>query len=424
MLTQRALDPTSGTDASADGAKSVKIYQSLRIGSVVSLCRYPRTVKKIWPNPAAALTGAARIRAIMRVLLAGGGSGGSATPVLAVAEVLRTRDPSIELLYIGTSAGPERDLVEAAGIPFQSVPAGKLRRYFSVQNVWDVGNLALGLTRSLMTVRRFKPDVGFGAGGFACVPPLWAARLSGVPIHIHQQDAIPGLANRLLAPAATSISVTFEETLRHFPGSRTSRQGNPVRPSVLAGDRDRFFKQFDLDPKVPLVLVTGGGTGALKLNQLVARASARLVEHTQIVHLTGQGRAVDVQLRSPRYVERPFFVDEMADALHAATVVVSRAGLGTLSEIAALGLPAIVVPMPRSHQGANARIMHAHGAAVVLDEDLLTPEKLIDQVLQLIASAERRNELSIAVQTLLPADAAERIADRIEELGHSRARDC
>jgi UDP-N-acetylglucosamine--N-acetylmuramyl-(pentapeptide) pyrophosphoryl-undecaprenol N-acetylglucosamine transferase len=352
----------------------------------------------------------------MRVLLAGGGSGGSATPVLAVAEKLRARDSSSELLYVGTSTGPERALVEAAGIPFQSVPSGKLRRYFDLQNVWDVANVGRGVAHSFGIVRQFKPDVAFGAGGFACVPPLWAARLSNVPVVIHQQDAIPGLANRLLVPAATSVSVTFQETIRHFPKSKTWLSGNPVRQSVLEGDRDRFFGRFDLDPQRPLVLITGGGTGALRLNQLAAQASERLIQHAQVLHLTGQGREVDVPFRSPRYLQRAFLIDEMADALHAATVVVSRAGLGTLSEIGALGLAAIVIPMPASHQLANARAFAVHRAADVLNEETLTSDMLAGRVFRLVADAEMRAALGEAARRLLPLDAADRVADRIREL--------
>jgi UDP-N-acetylglucosamine--N-acetylmuramyl-(pentapeptide) pyrophosphoryl-undecaprenol N-acetylglucosamine transferase len=352
----------------------------------------------------------------MRVLLAGGGSGGSATPVLAVAEVLRARDPALQMLYIGTSAGPERALVEAAGIPFHTVPAGKLRRYFDLQNVLDVGNVGVGVMRSIDVVRRFRPDVAFGAGGFACVPPLWAARLSGVPVHIHQQDAIPGLANKLLTPAATSISVTFSQSQRHFPASRTTVTGNPVRRLVLEGDRSRFFDQFGLDADIPLVLITGGGTGALRLNQLVAEASGHLVEQVQVMHLTGQGRGVEVPFQSARYVQKAFLVEEMADVLQAACVIVSRAGLGTLSEIGALALPAIVIPMPRSHQQANARAFAAGGAALVMDEDGLTPAMLARETLGLVADATRRTALGEAARRMLPLDAAERVADQIKAI--------
>jgi UDP-N-acetylglucosamine--N-acetylmuramyl-(pentapeptide) pyrophosphoryl-undecaprenol N-acetylglucosamine transferase len=352
----------------------------------------------------------------MRVLLAGGGSGGSATPVLAVAEALRARDPSVRISYVGTSGGPERALVEAAGIPFYSVPTGKLRRYVDMQNIWDVGNVALGILRSLRLVRRLRPDVAFGAGGFACVPPLWAAKLSGVPVHIHPQDVIPGLANKLLVSAAASISVTFSESLPHFPALKTTVVGNPVRRIVLEGNRDRFFGQLNFNPELPFVLITGGGTGALRLNQLVAAASERLVEHVQVLHLTGQGREVEPRFESERYVQRAFLVHEMADALKAASVVVSRAGLGTLSEIGALGLSAIVIPMPRSHQLPNARTFADADAAVVLNEESLTSDLLAEEILRLVSDEERRVRLGAAARRLLPLDAAERVANQLRTI--------
>lgn len=349
----------------------------------------------------------------MRVLLAGGGSGGSATPVLAVAEVLRRRSPSVELLYIGTAGGPERALVDAAGIPFLSVPAGKLRRYVSLENFTDVAHVVAGLLASLQAVRRFRPDVAFGAGGFASVPPLWAARLLGVPVHIHQQDVIPGLANRLLVPAARSISVTFEQTLPRFPRARSVLRGNPVRQSVLEGVPSRFFTAFGFDSTVPTVLFTGGGTGALRLNQIAARAANDLARSAQILHLTGQGREVPVEHMSPRYKQQAFLTEAMPDALRAATVIVTRAGLGTLSEISALGLPAVVVPMPRSHQEANAAAFERAGAAVVLHEEALTPEILARTVNELINDPRRRAAHGEAARALLPLDAAERVADDV-----------
>src|SRR5438067_4801372 len=187
----------------------------------------------------------------MRVLLAGGGSGGSATPVLAVAEALRARAPDAELLLVGTASGPERALAEAAGVPFAAVASGKLRRYLDWHNVLDAGRVPLGIAQAVGVVRRSRPDVAFGAGGFAAVPPLVAAALGGVPVAIHQQDVIPGLANRLLVPFARRISVTFPSSLAHFPAGKTAVNGNPVRPGLIAGDRETAERLFGLEPDLP-----------------------------------------------------------------------------------------------------------------------------------------------------------------------------
>lgn len=346
----------------------------------------------------------------MRVLLAGGGSGGSATPVLAVAEALRARAPDAEFLLVGTASGPERALAEAAGVPFAAVATGKLRRYLDWQNVLDAGRVPVGIGQCVVVVRRFRPDVAFGAGGFAAVPPLVAAALGGVPVLIHQQDVEPGLANRLLVPFARRIGVAFPESRAHFPRRRTLVVGNPVRADVLTGDRARAVALFRLDPALPTLLVTGGGTGALGLNERVAAAVPALVGFCQVIHLAGRGRAVAPIQSSPRYHAYEFLIDEMKHALAAADLVVSRAGLGTLSELAALGKPTVLVPMPDSHQAANARAAARAGAARVVAQAALTPERLVEVTRSLLEDAAARAALAAAARRLFPADAADRLA--------------
>jgi UDP-N-acetylglucosamine--N-acetylmuramyl-(pentapeptide) pyrophosphoryl-undecaprenol N-acetylglucosamine transferase len=350
------------------------------------------------------------VGAAMRVLLAGGGSGGSATPVVAVGEAVRARVPDAAFLFVGTASGPERALAASAGFPFAAVEAGKLRRYLDWRNVLDAGRVPLGVLQAVAVVGRFRPDVAFGAGGFAAVPPLVAAALSRVPVVIHQQDVQPGLANRLLVPFARHVSVAFPDSLAHFPRGRTTVNGNPVRSGITAGDRQRAAAIFGLEPGLPTLLVTGGGTGALGLNRLIAAAVPALVEACQVIHLTGRGRSVSPAVASPRYHAFEFLVDEIPDALAAADLVVSRAGLGTLSELAALGKPMVLVPMPRSHQAANARAAAAVGAARVVAEERLTPDSLASLVRQLLADEAERASLAAAAGRLLPRDAAERVA--------------
>ncbi|HLH24018.1 MAG TPA: undecaprenyldiphospho-muramoylpentapeptide beta-N-acetylglucosaminyltransferase [Chloroflexota bacterium] len=356
----------------------------------------------------------------MRVLLAGGGSGGSATPVLAVAEALRRWAPEAEFLLVGTASGPERALAEAAGVPFVAVSTGKLRRYVDWQNVIDAGRVPLGVAQAAGIVRRFRPDVAFGAGGFAAVPPLVAAALGGVPVLIHQQDVEPGLANRLLVPFARRVSVAFPESRAHFPRRRTVVVGNPVRADVLTGDRERAVALFGLEPDVPTLLVTGGGTGALGLNERVAAAVPALVERCQVIHLTGRGRAVPPARSSPRYQAHEFLVDEMKHALAAADLVISRAGLGTVSELAVLGKPMVLVPMPDSHQAANARAAARAGAARVVAQADLTPERLVALAGALLADAPARAALAAAARRLFPIDAADRLAALLVEMAARR----
>ncbi len=351
----------------------------------------------------------------MRVLLAGGGSGGSAAPVLAVAQELHRRGPC-EFLYVGTASGPERDLVASLGIPFRTVQTGKLRRYWSLQNLADLFRIPLGLAESLALVASFHPDVAFAAGGFAAVPPLLAASLLRRPVVIHQQDVEPGLANRILAPFATAITVTFAPSAGHFPRSKARVTGNPVRREILEGSREEALRLFGFRADKPVLLVTGGGTGALGLNRLIARAVPLLVPHCQILHITGRGKEVEVTHLGSDYRQVEFLTEEMAHALAAAKVVISRAGLSTLTELAALGKPTVLVPMPRSHQNANAAAFARENAALVLQEEGLNPEKLAETVLALLQDEQRLTVLGERARALMPPGAEVRIADEIQRV--------
>jgi UDP-N-acetylglucosamine--N-acetylmuramyl-(pentapeptide) pyrophosphoryl-undecaprenol N-acetylglucosamine transferase len=349
----------------------------------------------------------------LRVLLAGGGSGGSATPVLAVAQALREHEGHVQFLYVGTQDGPEEALATAQDLPFAGVASGKLRRYWSWQNFVDPPKVALGIGQAYALARRFKPHLAFAAGGFGAVPPLLAARLAGARMVIHQQDVEPGLANKVLVPFAARITVSLPASLEHFPKNRTVVTGNPVRREILQADAQQAAH---VEPGVPLILATGGGTGALGLNKLVAAAAPQLVEHVQIVHLTGRGRGVPAQTDSPRYRAHEFLVEELPHLLAAAAVVISRAGMGTLTELAALAKPALVIPLPGSHQWANARAFARQAAIEVADQDALTPETLAKRVLSLCDDAARRAELGRNIAASMPRDAAERIATELLSL--------
>jgi len=344
------------------------------------------------------------------VLLAGGGSGGSATPVLAVAQALRRRDGAVEFLYVGTRDGPEAGLAAAEGIPFAGVATGKLRRYWDVRNLSDPLNVVAGTIEAYRLVRRFRPHVAFAAGGFGTVPPMVAARVAGAYTVIHQQDVEPGLANRLLVPFARRVTVSLPGSRAHFPAQRTSVTGNPVREALLKADPRIAFDELQIDPREPLLVVTGGGTGALGLNRLVAAATPRLINQLQVVHLTGRGRGVPAATDSKRYRSIEFLVEQMPHLLAAATIVVSRAGMGTLTELAALGKPSLIVPLPGSHQWANARAFVQLGAIEVADQDALTGDSLAERILTLLADASRREQLGRTLANSMPRDAAERIA--------------
>jgi UDP-N-acetylglucosamine--N-acetylmuramyl-(pentapeptide) pyrophosphoryl-undecaprenol N-acetylglucosamine transferase len=346
----------------------------------------------------------------LRVLLAGGGSGGSATPVLAVAQALRRHEPTAQFVYVGTRGGPEASLAAAQQIPFVGVHSGKLRRYWDVENLIDPFRILAGISESLQVARRFKPRLAFAAGGFGAVPPIVAARLVGAKTIIHQQDVVPGLANRLLAPLADRITLSLASSAAHFPVERAVVTGNPLRDEIVSADPTIAFERLPLIAEVPLVVATGGGTGALSLNRLVAAAAPALVDSAQVFHLTGQGRGVPAHTASSRYHAVEFVVDEMPHLLAAASLVVGRAGMSTLTELAALSKASLIVPLPDSHQVANALEFGRLGAIEVANQADLTPSDLSRRILNLLDDSTRREQLGQALSRSMPRDAADRIA--------------
>lgn len=348
------------------------------------------------------------------ILLAGGGTGGSVSPLLAVAASLRRQAPTVRCVFVGTRRGPEERLVRAAGLPFEAIPAGKLRRYWSGQNFVDVGRVAAGLVAAWRLLTRLRPAAVVSAGGFVAVPVVWTAWVRRIPVLVHQPDLRAGLANRLSAPFARRITVAFDASARSFDARKILVTGNPIRSAVLRGDRQRAHRTFALRADRPTVLCLGGGTGARGLNQLFVSAIGPLLTRVQVVHLTGEGRGVE-QPRDATYHALAFLTDTLPDAFAAADVAVSRAGLGALSELAALGVPTAVVPMPGSHQEINARFFADQGAVLTV-EQAAGPGALRQVIERLLDDTALRTRLAERSRALVPADAADAVAREVLKL--------
>lgn len=349
------------------------------------------------------------------VLFAGGGTAGPVTPLLAVAAEIRRLHPGWRCSWIGTATGPERQLVEAAGIPFEHIPAGKLRRYLSWRTLLAPFEVVCGLVQAWRIIGRQRPSVVVSAGGFVAVPVIWAARLRRVPVHVHQQDLRPTLTNVVTAPFASSFSVAFEKSAADFSRRNPVVTGNPVRPAVLSGSRERAREVFGLADGLPTVLVVGGGTGAAGLNSLVFGSLGVLTAEAQVIHLTGRGKSGGAE-ENGRYRQYEMLTDDMPHALAAADLVVTRAGLGTLSELAVLGKPTVIVPMPRSHQEDNAKYFSDQGAAVYLSEPELFSKKFGETVVGLLRDKERLAELSRGIRKLNDPGAAAKVAELVAGL--------
>ena len=366
----------------------------------------------------------------MRVVIAGGGTGGHTSPGLAVAA--RLREIGAEVHWIGSRRGIEARRVPEAGVPFYSIPVGKLRRYWDWQNVPDLAVRApAGLARSWRLLRRLRPSLVFATGGFVALPPALASRALHIPLVVHEQTSVPGLANRVAGRFARRIALTFPMTGDEFPRERTVLTGNPLRPELRGGSRAEACRRFGLDPVAPIVYITGGAQGSHRLNRDVGGALPRLLEVCQVIHQCGDNPATGdrawltaraqalTESRRRRYAIQPYVGAELRDVYAAAALVIGRSGAGTVNECCQLGLPALYVPLPGTsgdEQTANARLVEAAGGAVMFPQVSLTPDGLADAVARLLADPAALTAMGERARTLAQPDAADRIVRLLQEV--------
>ncbi len=355
----------------------------------------------------------------MKIILSGGGTLGPVTPLLAIAEAYRKKYPDAKFVWVGTTDGPERELVEKYQIPFFVIQAGKWRRYFSLLNLADVFKLFIAFIQSLVLIAREKPDLLISAGGFVSVPVHWAGALFGIPAWAHQQDARPGLANKLITPFAKKITTALRESARFFPPAKTAWLGNPSR-DLSVKDSTASRAKFGISAGAPVVLAMGGGTGSARLNQMVVEALQHWPPDWQVIHLTGRERprelAVNAAKIFPNYHVYDFFNEEIKDAYAAADVVVARAGFASLTELAALAKAVILLPMAGTHQEDNAGYFVKENAALALDERLTSGLELAQRVKELMDNPVRRELMGKRLSELLPPVEEEKIVEIMDEL--------
>ncbi len=378
----------------------------------------------------------------MRVIVSGGGTGGHITPLYAVIQELREENPRVEILWIGSKIGPEKDFAQRHNIPYEHIAAGKFRRYTpngldfggdpsSIgQNFIDMFKVPIGIIQAYFRIADFMPDVIFSKGGYVSLPVVIAGKLLGVPTIIHESDVIPGLANRIASRFATVVLTGFTEAKKYFPIKSNVRfSGNPVRSEILNANREKAFSVFKFQPAKPVILVTGGSLGASRINQVVMGAIESILEIAQVIHLTGERDWVKIAphaIRLERFGYRayPNLTDNMAGALAIADLAITRAGANTLSEFAVLGKPMIIIPLGSGaggHQEANAKIFTKHGAAIVINEEKFDGETLLRQIKELINSEEKLADLSKNAKNLAHPNAAAAITREITHLASHRS---
>jgi UDP-N-acetylglucosamine--N-acetylmuramyl-(pentapeptide) pyrophosphoryl-undecaprenol N-acetylglucosamine transferase len=350
--------------------------------------------------------------------LAGGGTGGHAYPSLTVGEQLRARGAG--LVYYGSEHGPERALAEEAGIPYRTIPASQVRGGPKRILLGSL-NMLRGRRVALATLRADRPAALFATGGYAAAPVGWAAPSAHVPLLVFLPDVAPGWSVRFLARYATRVACTVEASLGSLPAAKAIVTGYPVRGQFTAATRAEGIARFGLDAALPTLLVTGGSLGAHRINAAIAAALPRLLPRAQVLHVTGRDDAgwlaneraeLPPTLRDRYHVHA--YTDDMAWAMAAADLAITRAGASTLGELPVAGLPAIVVPAGFSDQTVNARYLAERGAAVIVADDNL--DRLQPELLRLLEDVSARRAMAEAMRSLARPDAAAHLATLMEEI--------
>lgn len=368
----------------------------------------------------------------MKIVFTAGGTGGHFYPIIAVAEeVLRiARERKLikpRIYYIASHPYDARLLYENE-ITFRKSSAGKLRQYFSIRNFFDFFKTIKGTLQSLLQLFIVYPDVVFSKGGYDSVPTVFAARILRIPIFIHESDAIPGRANLWASKFAYRIAISYPEAAEYFAKKdRLAYVGNPVRRAVAIPAHHGAYEFLKLDSGIPTILILGGSQGAQRINDLILTALPELIDKYQIIHQTGQKNIKDIEaeaaviLEKSEYKERYKvfgYLNDLALRMSAgiADLIISRAGSGSIFEIAAWEKPSIIIPIPESisrDQRKNAFSYARSGAAVVLEEENIAPHVLISEINRLMENHSLREQMSKEAARFKKPDAAAKIAEEL-----------
>jgi UDP-N-acetylglucosamine--N-acetylmuramyl-(pentapeptide) pyrophosphoryl-undecaprenol N-acetylglucosamine transferase len=323
---------------------------------------------------------------------------------------------------VGSKNGPEKSLAREWGFDYSSIPVGKFRRYFDWRNFTDIFKVGFGVLKSLVVIKRFRPNVIFSKGGYVSVPVLLAGWVLRVPIVIHDSDAIPGLTTKIASRLARKICVGYESAGTYLSKSAQKKvefTGIPVRPEIEEGDGASGCTLLEFKANQPIVLIMGGSLGAQNINNAVWESLTKLTKQAQILHITGRGKGKGGAKDSARYKRFEYVGHELNHYYAMADLVVSRAGANSIAEFQTLGKPMILIPLglhqSRGDQIVNAKTMEDKGAAVVIPDDELTGDRLVDAVKEIVRSSQMRNGMGKNSKSDLHKKAAQEIADILKK---------
>lgn len=356
----------------------------------------------------------------MKVLVTGGGTGGHIYPGIAIAQAIMEKYPTAQISFVGTDRGLEAELVPRAGFPFLKITVAGLQRKLTLKNVQAIGKLGAGLLQAWRIIRREKPELVIGTGGYVCGPVVMMAALAGIPTLIHEQNAMPGLTNRILSHFVDAIAITYAESIPYFPKrTKISKTGNPIRTEILTTDRITGCKNLGIAADKTVLLIFGGSRGARSINQTMCQAIPHLIRDPKfhVLFITGKNdyqKIVELLPSDANNLTVLPYLFNMQDALAASDLIISRAGATTLAEITAKGISAILVPYPYAtgnHQEHNARVLEKAGAARVVLDNELNSEKLVKLIKEIGSNEEMRAQMSKKSRELSNPHAARQIAE-------------
>ena len=371
----------------------------------------------------------------MKVIFTCGGTGGHINPAIAVANVLKERDPDCQILFIGGREGMEEDLVPRAGFRMECIRVAGLSRNLNWKGLkWNLkvpGIIRTAIRDCKRIIRQFQPDVIVGTGGFASFPALYAGSRLGIPICVHESNAVPGLTTKLIANRADKVLVCFAESAAHYRNSeRVEVVGMPVRREFMSADRESARRELGLDHR-PLVVSAFGSLGARAMNEMTVqllKLEQQAGHPFHHIHATGSfgwewmPKALEengVQVNDGQGIDVRQYIYNMPTVMAAADVIISRAGASSCNEICASGTPSILIPSPNvtnHHQEKNAAILANRGAALVVQEPECDAQTLFDVIQRLLSDREKRRSMSAILREMVVLDSAEQICDRIQDL--------
>ncbi len=368
----------------------------------------------------------------MRILFTGGGSGGHLFPIIAVAREIKNtfqneEEALPEMFFLGAN-GFSKSLLVKEGIKVRTIMAGKIRRYFSIKNVFDLlVKFPLSFLQSFFYLFIWMPDVIFSKGGHGGFWVVFIGWLFRIPVMVHESDAIPGLVTKTTAPFAKRVALSFEEAGKYFPSKKTALVGNPVRLKQVSGpERNKRSEGLGLTKEKPLLFVMGGSQGAQKINDLIISLLPKLCQNYQIIHQCGRDHYKAIKEKSARVKSSNYYLfsflneQQIRDAYLLSELVISRAGAGSIFEIAAAGKPSIIIPLPQSasdHQRANAFAYARYGACSVLEQANITPHLVLGEIRKIISDEELRRQMAEGARRFSQPKAGLAIAQELIEIG-------